>query len=97
MKNKRSPIQWLARKTTTRANKVMKKRPITTRTSEIMISCLADLLVINEQIGIQLFAALIAHGKKRKFIKNVNFTDEEREELLSGIEASFSPKVSSEK
>ena len=97
-RKKLTAMDWLTKKATTRVNKKLKKRPIPINSVRILLNCLADMMVLDEGIGVEVVTTLIRTGKKRKAAGKKFYTDEEREELLAKLNEDFSEKgVSDEK
>tara|TARA_R110000782_G_scaffold132386_1_gene224428 strand:+ start:573 stop:917 length:345 start_codon:yes stop_codon:yes gene_type:complete len=96
-RRRQSPIEKLIKKTTTRVNRNLKKRPVNRSTVQMIVGTIADLMIIEDGVGVEFITELLKHGKKRKIANNSSYTLEERLELLSKVNKEFSEKVSSEK
>lgn len=97
-RKKLTALDWLVKKATTRVNRKLKKRPIPINSVRILLNCLADMMVLDEGVGVEVVTTLIRTGKKRKSAGKKFYTNEEREELLTKLNEDFSDKdVSNEK
>ena len=88
----------LIKKATTRVNLKLKKRPVSKDNIEIMVGTLADMMILEGGVGVEIISELLKYGKKRRIAGKSCYTLEEKKELMSQVDKKFSDKkVSSEK
>jgi len=90
-------IQMLIKKATTRVNLRLKKRPVSKDNMTAMVGTLADMMVMEGGVGVEIISELLKHGKKRRIAGRSFYTLEEKKELMAKVNEQFPEKVSSEK